>query len=365
MSMLAGIIYCTIFNSFMYPSFSVGDGHFIPVTNSGHSILLTPFKSLHLNNVLITSHIVKKLIYVRQFVHDSNCTIEFDSFGFSVKDFLTRWVLLRCDSTRDLYPVTAPSPIPHAFFVSQNMWHHRLGHPGSEVLRRILSFDFISCKKEKPPVLYHACQLGKYVSLPFVSSDIMVSSCFDIIHSDVWTSPIPSLSGFKNYVLFLDHYSQFVWVYPLINKSDVLSKFVLFLKYVHTQFQWEIKSFQCDHGGEFDNALHKLFADNGIQFLFLVPKPLNKMLEGVDVDETFSLVVKPSTIRIVLSLATSRHWPVHHLDGKNSFLHGDLSKTAYMHQPLGFRDSVHPDYVCLLQRSLYRIKHQQALLVNL
>ncbi|GKA76736.1 ribonuclease H-like domain-containing protein, partial [Tanacetum coccineum] len=73
-------------------------------------------------------------------------------------------------------------------------------------------------------------------------------------------------------------------------------------------------------------------------------------LEGVDVDETFSPVVKPGTIRTVLSLAASRHWPIHQLDVKNAFLHSDLSKTVYMHQPPGFRDSVHPDYVCLLQR---------------
>ncbi|GKC91268.1 ribonuclease H-like domain-containing protein [Tanacetum coccineum] len=67
-------------------------------------------------------------------------------------------------------------------------------------------------------------------------------------------------------------------------------------------------------------------------------------LEGVDVDETFSPVVKPGTIRTVLSLAASRHWPIHQLDVKNAYLHGDLSETVYMHQPLGFRDSVHPDY---------------------
>ncbi|GJR55896.1 ribonuclease H-like domain-containing protein [Tanacetum coccineum] len=73
-------------------------------------------------------------------------------------------------------------------------------------------------------------------------------------------------------------------------------------------------------------------------------------LEGVDVDETLSAVVKLGTIRTVLSLAASRHWPTHQLDVKNAFLHGDLSETVYMHQPLGFRDFVHPDYVCLLQR---------------
>ncbi|GJT40964.1 ribonuclease H-like domain-containing protein [Tanacetum coccineum] len=262
-----------IFNTCMYPSVSVDDGHSIPVTNMGHSILPTPTRSLHLNNVLITPHIVKNLIFVHQFVLDNNCTIKFDAFGFSVKDFLTHRVLLRCDSTGDLYPVTAPSPIPHAFLVSQHTWHQRLGHPGGEVLRRLVSSNFISCNKEKPPVLCHACQLGKHVRLPFVSSGTVIRSYFDIIHSDVWTSPIPSLSGFKYYVLFLDHYSQFVWVYPLVNKSDVMSKFVLFCNYVRTQFKCEIKSFQCDHGGEFDNRrLHTFFAQNGIQFRFSCPQ---------------------------------------------------------------------------------------------
>ncbi|GJU94698.1 retrovirus-related pol polyprotein from transposon TNT 1-94 [Tanacetum coccineum] len=183
----------TVFNTCMYPSISVGDGHSIPVTNTGHSILSTPFKSLHLNNVLITPPIVKSLISVRQFVRDNNCTTEFDMFGFSVKDFLTHQVLLRCDSTGDLYPVTASSLIPHAFIVSQHTWHQRLGHPGSKVLHRLVSQNFISCNKEKPLTLYHACQLGKHVRLLFASSDTLVTSCFDIIHSDAWTSPISSL----------------------------------------------------------------------------------------------------------------------------------------------------------------------------
>ncbi|GJU59044.1 ribonuclease H-like domain-containing protein [Tanacetum coccineum] len=78
--------------------------------------------------------------------------------------------------------------------------------------------------------------------------------------------------------------------------------------------------------------------------------------QGIDCDETFSLVVKPATIRTVLSLAVSRDWPIHQLDVKNAFLHGHLSDTLYMHQPPGFVDPNKHNYVCHLQRSLYGLK---------
>jgi hypothetical protein len=50
---------------------------------------------------------------------------------------------------------------------------------------------------------------------------------------------------------------------------------------------------------------------------------------GVDYDETFSLVVKPATVRTILTLALSRDWPVYQLDVKNTFLHDTLTETVY------------------------------------
>ncbi|GJW97226.1 ribonuclease H-like domain-containing protein [Tanacetum coccineum] len=75
--------------------------------------------------------------------------------------------------------------------------------------------------------------------------------------------------------------------------------------------------------------------------------------QGIDYDETFSPVIKPATICIVLSLTVTRDRPINQLDVKNAFLYGQLSETVYMHQPPGFVDSAHPDYHSKTDMSLF------------
>uniref|UniRef100_A0A2N9FEL3 Reverse transcriptase Ty1/copia-type domain-containing protein n=1 Tax=Fagus sylvatica TaxID=28930 RepID=A0A2N9FEL3_FAGSY len=77
---------------------------------------------------------------------------------------------------------------------------------------------------------------------------------------------------------------------------------------------------------------------------------------GVDFNETFSPVVKPPTVRIILSLAAQNQWPLRQLDVSNAFLHGLLKESVFMAQPLGFIDSTQPSHVCKLHKSLYGLK---------
>lgn len=81
-----------------------------------------------------------------------------------------------------------------------------------------------------------------------------------------------------------------------------------------------------------------------------------KQQYGVDYDDTYSPVVKHSTIRLVLALAIVQNWSLRQLDVQNAFLHGVLEETVYMKQPPGFGDAVHPHYHCHLQKSLYGLK---------
>nr|GEW44788.1 hypothetical protein [Tanacetum cinerariifolium] len=163
------------------------------------------------------------------FTRDINCTIEFDAFGFSVKDFLTRHILFRCDNSGDLYPVTKPSTLPAAFVsTSSTIWHQLPGHPGDEVLRSLSSH----------PNLCNAMYYEYNAS----------------VKNGTW-----------------------ILVSRPTDANLVLSMW-LFKHKFHVE-------------GTLSRYKARLVANGSSQQF------------GVDFDETFSLLVKPATIRTVLSLA--------------------------------------------------------------
>ena len=58
--------------------------------------------------------------------------------------------------------------------------------------------------------------------------------------------------------------------------------------------------------------------------------------QGIDFDEVFAPVARLESVRLLLALAASEGWLVHHMDVKSAFLNGDLSETVFVQQPPGF-----------------------------
>jgi hypothetical protein len=196
-------------NSASPSSIVVGNGSTLPVTSVGDSVITGPF---YLNNILLAPDIVQNFLSVRRFTTDNWCSLEFDPFGLSVKDLTTRNVIARSNSTGSLYTLrllsytasshTSPcamSTIAAARIlaaVATSTWHRRLGHPGPDTLSSLSRSSFISCTSTTHDFC-DACQLGKHTRLPFSSSSSRAEKVFDLLHLDLWTSLVISVSGSK------------------------------------------------------------------------------------------------------------------------------------------------------------------------
>ncbi|KAJ9562428.1 hypothetical protein OSB04_007588 [Centaurea solstitialis] len=291
--------------SSVFQAMSVGNGAMVPARYIGQCTLPYSLHPLHLKNVLVSDKLIKNLISVRRFTIDNSISVEFDPFGFTVKDLKTWSFLQRCDSDHhDLYPVLPPAP--RSALASANVafsfdvWHRRLGHPGAAIFQFLESRKFIACSSQTS-TLCHACQLGKHCRLLFSLSTTKTSHVFELIHSDLWTSPVTSLSGFKYYVLFLDDFSHFLWVFPLRAKSEVFSVFKTFRAYVLNQYKTDIQLFQCDNGRKFNNQPFLDFLKtHGIKICFSCPYTSQQNGKAERIIRTINNTLRTSLIQASL-----------------------------------------------------------------
>ena len=116
----------------------------------------------------------------------------------------------------------------------------------------------------------NACLSNKSHKLSFSQSTTVSSQSLETIFSDVWTSPIISNNEFKYYVILMDHFTRYIWFYPLKQKSKVKDIFIRFKVIVEKHFDKTIKTLYSDNGGEFI-ALAHFFSTNGISHLTTPP----------------------------------------------------------------------------------------------
>ncbi|CAA7029023.1 unnamed protein product [Microthlaspi erraticum] len=255
----------------------IADGSTMPITHTGSISLPTQSRALHLNNVLYVPDIHKKLISVYRLCNANRVSVEFFPASFQVKDLSTGTPLLHGRTRDELYewPIN-PSQVSAMFATPSSKatvssWHSRLGHPASSILNTVISQFSLPVSKQFHKLLPCSdCFINKSHKIPFATSTITSSRTLEYLFSDVWSSPILSLDNFKYYVIFVDHYTRYTWLYPLKQKSHVKETFMAFKSFVENRFQTKIGTLYSDNGGEYV-ALRAYLATHGISHLTSPP----------------------------------------------------------------------------------------------
>lgn len=81
----------------------VGNEFSLPIVGTDSTNLHTP-STFSLHHVVYSPHLVKNLILVHEFTKNNNCSIQFDSSRFYVKDLHYKRIIMRSSSSGDIYP---------------------------------------------------------------------------------------------------------------------------------------------------------------------------------------------------------------------------------------------------------------------
>ena len=256
---------------------TIGNGQTLPITHIGTALIPSSSSGLQLHNVLRVPSIAPNLSSVQKLCHDNNCWCYFDENILSIRALDTRKILYQGMSEGGVYPIypyqasqlflspKACNTTSRSSVFNKTLWHKRLGHPNDQALHCLFP-DVRSVQNNN--VKYHTCThclYGKMHNLSFPHSDFKASAPFELVHSDLWgPTPVVSVNGYKYYILFVDHYSRFSWLYMLKSKSEAFTKFVHFNAMVANQFSLKIKTFRTDGGGEFTSNEFKAYLSNHV-----------------------------------------------------------------------------------------------------
>ena len=216
-------------------SLYVGNGESLPILHIGSTKIYSPHKTFILKNILHVPQIKQNLLSVQKFCPDNNVFFEFHSTFFAVKDTFTRKTLLAGPSDTGLYSPRLPLSRSinqvafHAIRASTDTWHRRLGHPHPDLLKSMLSIFSLPVSNKSLSSSCNSCRMGKSSKLHLLPSTFSSSNVLDLIFCDVWgPAPVKSFHGDSYFLLCVDHFTRYMWIYPLKHKSDVCATFKTF-----------------------------------------------------------------------------------------------------------------------------------------
>lgn len=147
---------------------------------------------------------------------------------------------------------------------SVKVWHLRMGHISFHQMKLITPFNIPqSCLDS---TVCQICPAAKQVRKSFSSNYIKSTSCFQLLHIDIWGPyQTKSISGCTMFLIIVDDYSRFTWIHLLKYKFEVSVILENFLDYLNVQFDATVKCIRSDNALELSEGLTKpLYLKRGI-----------------------------------------------------------------------------------------------------
>lgn len=98
-------------------------------------------------------------------------------------------------------------------------------------------------------MLCHAFHLTKQCRQYFPNSNSITSTCFELLHMDIWSSiVVHSLDGFQYFLTIIDDFTRYTWTFLMHDKSETRTNMYNFVDYCQTQFSAKIKTLRIKNG---------------------------------------------------------------------------------------------------------------------
>jgi hypothetical protein len=118
------------------------------------------------------------------------------------------------------------------FWVVSKIWYRRLSHPSlkkTTILGNFLNFEVFQ------DAFYNVCKVAKQPRLPFVLRSHKTIGKFHMVHMDLWGRfHLTSAQGSSYFLIIIDDYSRFTWLYFVSNKSKVFNRIKNYINYMKT-----------------------------------------------------------------------------------------------------------------------------------
>lgn len=283
----------------------LGDNSSQQAEGYGSVILqLTNGQLLSLHDVLYVPGLAKNLISVIQLINTGNTIVIFTKEQCIIKSKSPNSknnlvIKIRKDGNLFSLGEGMVNPVPSYVATTSSKldlstkWHNRLGHLNIRSLATMQSHNLVIGLPQlqwKLP-LCTGCVYGKHHRFPYPTDfATRATEVLALVHTDL-CGPMktPSLGGATYFLIFIDDYSRYTYVYFLKKKSGVFHQFTQYKALVENHTDKKILILRSDNGGEFtSNSFNKFCEENGIQRHFT--NPYNPAQNGVSERKNRTLV---------------------------------------------------------------------------